>query len=396
MPKKAFVSYAHESGEHKNQVLALATLLRQNGVEAVLDMWAADTRIDWYAWALKEMTEADYIVVVASTKYLQVADGAPSGEHRGVQSEAALLRDLVWNDRARWLPKILPVLLPGHQVGEIPLFLQPSTASRYQVTEFTARGIEDLLRVILSQPGHIPPPVAEPPVLPVLSGGPVGAPSAPVIWTVLETPVEVRWRADITRRPLMAGTAELHLVPVGPVNRCSVLRLRELSAELGGLGQRHGVFQDISELRTDSSSSTAWAGFGTAGLAVLRSGQRSAWFMAGDEDELTQKLAVRIRLLTGIDVDQPGMWAPTAGFEYFRGRSVRLEANESVTDQDLRRKPDEVAKELAARLFAALHEPPPPPATDRRIPRTGNIHNNFSGNVSGTVIQAGYIDKFNS
>jgi hypothetical protein len=174
MPKKAFVSYVHESAEHKSQVLELATLLRQNGVEAVLDVWSAASRIDWYGWAIKEMTEADYVVVVASKEYLQVADGAPSREHRGVQSEAALLRDLVWEDRASWLPKILPVLLPGHLLNEIPRFLQPSTASRYEVTALTREGVEDLLRVILSQPGHIPPPVAEPPILPTPSGRPDG------------------------------------------------------------------------------------------------------------------------------------------------------------------------------------------------------------------------------
>lgn len=43
-----------------------------------------------------------------------------------MQSEAALLRELVYGDRAMWLPKILSVILPGHGIDQIPLFLQPA------------------------------------------------------------------------------------------------------------------------------------------------------------------------------------------------------------------------------------------------------------------------------
>lgn len=170
---KVFVSYAHESPEHKAQTLAFATSLREAGIEAVLDLWSADARQDWYAWAIREMTDADFVLVVASERYRATGDGTgPNTEHRGVQSEAALLRELVYADRARWLPKILPVLLPGHTVDQIPLFLQPHTASRFPVTSFDPAGAEELLRVILRQPGHIAPEVStERLVLPPHAGG---------------------------------------------------------------------------------------------------------------------------------------------------------------------------------------------------------------------------------
>lgn len=171
--KKVFVSYAHESDEHKAQVLAFATFLRETGIDTVLDLWAADVRRDWGSWAIQEMTSADFVLVVASDRYRRSGDGhGPNAEHRGLQSESAVLRDLVHGDRTAWLPKILPVILPGHEIDEIPLFLQPHTASRYHVTEFTASGAEDLLRVILRQPGHIAPEIGPEPVLPPRSGQP--------------------------------------------------------------------------------------------------------------------------------------------------------------------------------------------------------------------------------
>lgn len=165
---KAFVSYAHESDEHKAHVLAFATFLRHAGIAAVLDVWSADTRQDWYAWAIREMTEADFVLVVASGRYRATADGnGLNDEHHGLQSEAALLRELVYSDRARWLPKILPIILPGNTVDQIPLFLQPRTASRFHVRSFDTAGAEEILRVIFRQPGHVAPEVAtERPVLP--------------------------------------------------------------------------------------------------------------------------------------------------------------------------------------------------------------------------------------
>jgi hypothetical protein len=63
---KVFVSYVHESERHQADVLAFATFLRGQGVDATLDLWSAAARHDWYAWAIKEMTEATYVIVVAS------------------------------------------------------------------------------------------------------------------------------------------------------------------------------------------------------------------------------------------------------------------------------------------------------------------------------------------
>jgi SEFIR domain len=156
-----FLSYAHDSEAHNDQVLAFATFLRSMGIKAVLDTWATNSRQDWYAWMIKHITEADYVIVVASPMYRWTGDGIdPQARHRGVQSEAALMRELVYGDRAGRLPTILPVLLPGHGIDEIPLFLQPHTATRFEVSAFTESGAEELLRVVLRRPRHVEPPVA--------------------------------------------------------------------------------------------------------------------------------------------------------------------------------------------------------------------------------------------
>lgn len=158
---RVFISYSHDSALHKTDVRKFAAFLRDQGIDAVLDAWLEGARQDWYAWVLREMSEVDYIVVVVSKRYRSIADGhGDETQHRGVQSEASILRELIYTDRSRWLPRILPVIFPGHSTDEIPLFLQPHTASFFPVTAFTVSGADSLLRVILRQPRHVAPPVA--------------------------------------------------------------------------------------------------------------------------------------------------------------------------------------------------------------------------------------------
>ncbi len=155
-----FVSYTHESAEHRNHVIEFAAFLHQQGIATVLDAWLEGERRDWYLWALRGMTEADYVVVIASEKYCSISDGHGSNTLEGVRSGAGVLREMIQADRERWLRKILPVLLPGHDKAELPVFLQPYSASFFAVTEFTVQGAEDLLRVIHRRPPYVAPSVA--------------------------------------------------------------------------------------------------------------------------------------------------------------------------------------------------------------------------------------------
>ena len=39
IPPKVFISYSHDSADHKEWVLDFATTLRNRGVDAILDQW---------------------------------------------------------------------------------------------------------------------------------------------------------------------------------------------------------------------------------------------------------------------------------------------------------------------------------------------------------------------
>ena len=167
LPPRVFISYAHDSTLHQEAVRDLWVLLRSLGVDAKLDLPAAERRQDWPLWMHEQVREADYVLVIASPAYRQRAEGdAPPGEGRGVQFEAALIREELYRDRKVGITRFLPVLLPGRSAEEIPAFLGPVSATFYRILELTPAGVERLLRVLTDQPWEVEPPLGKVPHLP--------------------------------------------------------------------------------------------------------------------------------------------------------------------------------------------------------------------------------------
>jgi hypothetical protein len=162
-----FICYTHDSEQHKTDVLRFATFLRTCGIDAQLDRWFLGDRRDWFGWSLDLMCRADFAIIVASPQCRLVGDGRHlANTNHGGQSELSLLRELLQTDRDTWTRRLLPVLLPGHDLAEIPLFLLGRAADHYQVTELTQSGAESLLRVLTAQPPFYPPPLGPRPDLP--------------------------------------------------------------------------------------------------------------------------------------------------------------------------------------------------------------------------------------
>jgi hypothetical protein len=367
-----FISYAHDDEHHKAAVLALANLLERSGaVRVELDEWRTGRRRDWDAWARQHIRESDYVIVVASPMYRAVGDGfAPSDLHRGVQTEAAILREYLYEDRGTWLPRTIPVILPNRSPADLPGFVQPYTASHYEVDPITGDGVEMLLKVLtvrVPEPARVPPELA---------------------WTLLAEPVAVRWRADLLNASGVeppGSTLELHLVPSRVTSRTPVSRLEELGGELAALGRSRGCLPQDEDLTTGVSDEVAGA-FVTgrdawSGLAVHREGQRSVWGplirarvgSVFDRDDVTDRLSLWLEALLAIELDPPGTVVPVAGldpvgilregpvdpsspmtFPVGLPARVRLGSDDSVRFDVLRETVREAALELTARLARAI------------------------------------------
>ncbi|WP_239405976.1 toll/interleukin-1 receptor domain-containing protein, partial [Frankia sp. Cj3] len=162
-PPRVFVSYAHGSPEDDDTVRDLWIFLRSRGIDAKLDKPAAERRQDWPLWMLAEVRAADHVLIIVSPQYRRRSEGeAAADEGRGVQFEAALIREELYRDRPAGMAKFLPVLLPGRSVEDIPAFLGPYSTTHYPVAEISASGMDALLGVLTGQPYEVEPPLGEP------------------------------------------------------------------------------------------------------------------------------------------------------------------------------------------------------------------------------------------
>jgi TIR domain len=156
---RVFISYSHEASSqgapaHKADVIRLWKLLEQNGIDVRIDQQGLDGRRIWADWSTTAILRSDFTIVVASPAYLAASeDRLPPEQNPSVRSEYLRLADLLHHDTARWIKKILPVVLPGRSVEEIPLAFLPHIADHYLIDNFTAEGAASLLQVLHSGRG---------------------------------------------------------------------------------------------------------------------------------------------------------------------------------------------------------------------------------------------------
>ncbi|MEU2039679.1 SEFIR domain-containing protein [Nocardia niwae] len=256
---RVFVSYSHDSDEHKESVRRFCTFLRETaGVDAHLDVWYDDGRRDWSLWAIDQLTEADFILIIASPEYKRRADGAaPADEGRGAQFEAAIIRDNLTRNLRKETRRVLPVVLPGRSVDEIPTFLAAHSTTRYEVEEFTLDGIADLLIAFTGIPKYPMPtrarfvgsPFASRTQAPSASAA-TSSPQAPGVSTATSSAPRKRLLTaalqPVTRGPdLYFGSADLNGEHYGDsiLHRCSMFCGDPRSAIEYNLGRDFRFFE---------------------------------------------------------------------------------------------------------------------------------------------------------
>ena len=92
-PVQVFISYAHDNPEHKGLVRDLWVFLRACGIDATLDLAAAQDRVDWAEWMTREARDADRVLVIASPAYKRRAEGDAAREREPRRAEAENGRD---------------------------------------------------------------------------------------------------------------------------------------------------------------------------------------------------------------------------------------------------------------------------------------------------------------
>ena len=123
---KVFISYSHDSEEHRQRVLALADRLRADGIDATIDQYLepAGPAEGWPQWMEAQLRIADFVLAVCSAKYRKRVEGdEAAGLGHGVAWEGRLIYQHIYN-AASQNRKFVPVLLGDATQDDIPLPLQ--------------------------------------------------------------------------------------------------------------------------------------------------------------------------------------------------------------------------------------------------------------------------------
>jgi len=144
---KVFISYSHDSPEHKERVLELADRLVEEGIDIVLDQYEKVPPDNWALWMEKQIDDADFVLIVCTQNYLdRVQQKVKQGEGRGAKWEGLLTYEHIYeNDSIN--QKFIPVLLEGGQESYIPRPLRLTNSYRPSDEE----GYDKLYRRITDQ-----------------------------------------------------------------------------------------------------------------------------------------------------------------------------------------------------------------------------------------------------
>ncbi len=156
----AFISYSHDSQEHKKWVLDFATRLRNSGIDAVLDQWELQPGDDIPHFMETHLARAERVLMICTERYVQKANSGSGGvgyEKMIVTSE--LLKRIDSN-------KVIPII---RQQGthQVPTFLKSKLFIDFSRDEEAEFGFDELLRALHGAPLFAKPPIGNSPFTPI-------------------------------------------------------------------------------------------------------------------------------------------------------------------------------------------------------------------------------------
>jgi len=148
-PPKVFISYSHDSPEHKEQVLALSNRLRDEKIDCIIDQYEEFSPPEgWPRWMEKQIREADFVLIICTeTFYRRIMGEETPGLGRGARWEGNTIYQLLYNDGTS-STKFIPVLLGSGKPEHIPTALQ----GIHHYCLNTEEGYDDLYRKLTNQP----------------------------------------------------------------------------------------------------------------------------------------------------------------------------------------------------------------------------------------------------
>ena len=153
---RAFISYSHDSAEHKDRVWELCERLRHDGVDCRIDQHEFSPPEGWPRWCRNQVQESQFVLVVCTETYKQRYEGkAPAGEGKGAKWEGFVITLELYEAEGR-NTKFIPVVFSPQDAQHIPLELRGATRYDLSIPE----AYDNLFRHVTNQPAREKSPVA--------------------------------------------------------------------------------------------------------------------------------------------------------------------------------------------------------------------------------------------
>lgn len=136
---KVFISYSHDSPEHKRWVSELATQLRHNGIDAILDQWDLRPGDDLTKFMEAGIRDADRVLVICTDSYVRKANENEGGVgYERLIVTAQLVQDLGTD-------KFIPIIRQTSGGEKAPTFLGTRHYIDFTVDEQIDEKINELI-----------------------------------------------------------------------------------------------------------------------------------------------------------------------------------------------------------------------------------------------------------
>ncbi|MCL2098067.1 MAG: toll/interleukin-1 receptor domain-containing protein [Bacteroidales bacterium] len=154
---KVFISYSWDNEIHKDWVLDLATKLRLNRVDVILDIWELRAGRDKDYFMENSVRESDKVLLIMTPNYKIKAENRKGG----VGNEISMIRAEKFNNQET--EKFIPIVRSGNRDECTPLFVKSLIDIDMSIEDNFEKSFEELLRTIYDEPKNEKPPLGEKP-----------------------------------------------------------------------------------------------------------------------------------------------------------------------------------------------------------------------------------------
>lgn len=123
---KVFISYSHDSPQHKRCVLRLSNRLRSEGIDCNIDQYETSPPEGWFRWMINQIEEADFVLIVCTENYEKRFKGKDEvGTGMGAKWEGAIITQELYYSEAN--NKCIPIVFSPEDSEYIPSILKSAT-----------------------------------------------------------------------------------------------------------------------------------------------------------------------------------------------------------------------------------------------------------------------------